>query len=76
MSPQDWSAVIVAAIAVVTAVYGLLRWLVKGWLIELKPNGGSSLKDAVNRLDAQAKEQSKRIDDIHEMLMTLINRKR
>lgn len=76
MSPQDWSAVIVAAIAVVTAFYGLLRWLVKGWLIELKPNGGSSLKDAVNRLDAQAKEQSKRIDDIHEMLMTLINRKR
>ena len=76
MSAQDWSAVIVASIAVITAVYGLLRWLVKGWLVELKPNGGSSLRDAVNRLDAQAKEQSKRIDDIHEMLLTLINRKR
>ena len=76
MSPQDWSTVIVASIAVISAVYGLLRWLVKGWLVELKPNGGSSLRDAVNRLDAQAKEQSKRIDDIHEMLMTLINRKR
>lgn len=76
MSPQDWSAVIVASLAVISAVYGLLRWLVKGWLVELKPNGGSSLRDAVNRLDAQAKEQSKRIDNIHEMLLTLINRKR
>ena len=76
MSVQDWSAVIIAVIALLSGFYGLLRWLVKNWLIELKPNGGSSVKDAVNRLDAQAKEQSKRIDDIHAMLRVLIERKK
>jgi hypothetical protein len=30
-----------------------VRWLVKHYLNELKPNGGSSLKDAVNRLETQ-----------------------
>lgn len=74
MSIQEWSAVVVALIATITAIYGLLRWLVKGWLIELKPNGGSSLKDAVNRLDVQAQEQSKRIDDIYGMLKLLLNK--
>jgi hypothetical protein len=28
-----------------------LRWLVKSFLYELKPNGGSSMKDKVNALE-------------------------
>jgi hypothetical protein len=28
-----------------------VRWLVKHYLYELKPNGGSSLKDKVNALE-------------------------
>lgn len=68
MSIQDWTALIIAGIAILTGVYGLLKWLVRNWLNELKPNGGASLKDAVNRLDTQSKEQSKRIDDIYSML--------
>jgi len=28
-----------------------LRWLVKSFLMELKPNGGSSMKDKVNVLE-------------------------
>jgi hypothetical protein len=76
MSVQDWSAVVVALIAALSGVYGLLRWLVKNWLNELKPNGGTSLKDAVNRLDIEVKSQSKRIDDIHAMIRVLIERKK
>jgi hypothetical protein len=76
MSIQDWSAVVVALIAVLSGVYGLLRWLVKNWLNELKPNGGTSVKDAVTRLDIEVKSQSTRIDDIHAMLRVLIERKK
>jgi hypothetical protein len=76
MSVQDWSAVAVALIAVLSAVYGLLRWLVKNWLNELKPNGGTSVKDAVTRLDIEVKNQGTRIDDIHAMLRVLIERKK
>jgi hypothetical protein len=36
----------------VTAV----RWMVKHYLNELKPNGGSSVKDSVNRLERQVEE--------------------
>lgn len=76
MSVQDWSAVAVALIAVLSGVYGLLRWLVKNWLNELKPNGGLSVKDAVTRLDIEVKSQGTRIDDIHAMLRVLISRKK
>jgi hypothetical protein len=68
MSVQDWGTVVITGIAVLTGVYGLLRWLVKNWLNELKPNGGASLKDAVCRLDTQVRDQGKRIDDIYSML--------
>lgn len=30
-----------------------IRWLVKHYLAELKPNSGSSLKDQINRLEAR-----------------------
>ena len=31
----------------------MIRWMVKHYLNELKPNGGSSLKDSVARLETQ-----------------------
>ena len=33
-----------------------VRWLVKHYLNELKPNGGSSVKDSVARLERQVEE--------------------
>jgi hypothetical protein len=53
MTPANWAGLIVSIIAIVSAFAGSVRWLVKHYLNELKPNGGSSLKDAVNRLEAQ-----------------------
>ena len=53
MTPANWAGLIVSIIAIVSAFTGSVRWLVKHYLNELKPNGGSSLKDAVNRLEAQ-----------------------
>ena len=40
---------------------GFSKWIVEKFLKELKPNGGSSLKDQVNRLE-------KRVDDIYHIL--------
>jgi hypothetical protein len=53
MTPANWAGLIVSIIAIVSAFAGSVRWLVKHYLNELKPNGGSSLKDAVNRLETQ-----------------------
>ena len=51
MSPQDWAGLILTVLTIVTIVTGGIRWLVKHYLNELKPNSGSSLKDSVNRLE-------------------------
>jgi len=51
MTPSNWAGLIVAIIAIVSAFAGSVRWLVKHYLYELKPNSGSSLKDSVIRLE-------------------------
>lgn len=51
MTPTEWAGLAVAIITLITAFTGLIRWLVKHYLYELKPNGGSSLKDKVNHLE-------------------------
>ena len=51
MSPQDWAGLTLTILTIVTIVTGGIRWLVKHYLNELKPNSGSSLKDSVNRLE-------------------------
>lgn len=51
MTASNWAGLIVSIIAIVTAFTGSVRWLVKHYLSELKPNSGSSLKDSVLRLE-------------------------
>jgi hypothetical protein len=62
MTPTNWASIIVAAIAIVTAFAGTIRWMVKHYLYELRPNGGGSLKDQVNRLE-------RRVDEVIDMLI-------
>jgi hypothetical protein len=55
-------AAICAAITTVFTGFAIgLRFLVKGWLNELRPNGGSSIKDQINRLEG-------RVDDLFVIL--------
>ena len=56
MSATDWAGLAVALVTTLTGFTTFVRWLVKHYLIELKPNGGSSLKDSVNRLERQVEE--------------------
>jgi hypothetical protein len=51
MQAQDYAAITVAVCTVIGGFSAAVRWLVKHYLAELKPNSGSSLKDSVNRLE-------------------------
>ena len=50
MSAIDWAGFIVAVMSIAAGFVTAVRWLVMHYLAELKPNGGSSLKDQVNSL--------------------------
>ena len=56
MSIEQWAGFIVSAITIAVAFTGSIKWLVKHYLAELKPNGGSSIKDQVNRLESRVDE--------------------
>jgi hypothetical protein len=61
MSAQDWAAFTVALMSITVGAASAIRWLVKHYLAELKPNGGGSVKDQVNRLE-------ERVDQIYLLL--------
>lgn len=49
MSIESWTAVLVGQITVVTSAAAGIKWLVKKYLSELRPNGGSSIHDKINK---------------------------
>jgi hypothetical protein len=53
MSPTDWMGVVVAALTVIGSFIGSVKWLVKHYLNELKPNSGSSMRDQITALEAR-----------------------
>jgi hypothetical protein len=57
MTANDWVAIAVGGCAILTSLLVALRWVIKGWLNELRPNGGSSMKDQITRLE-------QRVDDL------------
>lgn len=56
MTPQDWAAFFVAMFTLTGGLAAAVRFMVKHYLSELKPNGGSSLKDSVDRLEKQVEQ--------------------
>jgi len=50
MSPQDTAALVVAATTIIGSFIGSVKWLVKHYLSELKPNSGSSMRDEIAEL--------------------------
>ena len=51
MTPTDWAMLVATILGIISTVFMGLRWIVKSFLMELKPNGGLSLKDKVNALE-------------------------
>jgi len=53
MTIGEWTAVIGLVLAILTAVYSSMRFMVKSIMRELTPNGGKSLKDQVSRIETR-----------------------
>ena len=51
MTALDWASLSVAIVSILGSVAMGIKWLVKHYLAELKPNGGSSMRDKVNSLE-------------------------
>jgi hypothetical protein len=57
MTANEWVGIAVGVTAVSTSLLLGLRWVIKSYLQELKPNSGSSIKDQITRLE-------QRVDDL------------
>jgi len=53
VSVGEWTAVGALVLAVLTAIYSSMRVIVRSIMSELSPNGGSSMKDQVSRIEAR-----------------------
>jgi hypothetical protein len=51
MTPNEWAGLAVAVTTLIGTVAIGVRHLVKHYLYELRPNGGSSLKDKIDLLE-------------------------
>ena len=81
MTIQDWAALAVSVLTIVAVLAGAIKWLVKHYLSELKPNSGSSLKDQVSRLeirineaDNRRKDMEKKLDHMYDILIEYISK--
>jgi hypothetical protein len=70
MSVNEWIGFAVGVSTLVGAVAIGIRHLVKSYLAELKPNGGSSLRDEQNRQGDTIKRLENRIDEIYLLLIS------
>ena len=61
MTPNDFVAIAVGVSALLTSLLLALRWVIKSYLAELKPNSGSSMKDQLTRLE-------QRVDDLFSIM--------
>ena len=81
MTIQDWASLIVAILTIVSSIAFAIKWLVRHYLSELKPNSGSSLKDQVSRLeirineaDSRRKDMEKKLDHMYDILIDYISK--
>ena len=83
MSLEAWVGTIVGVLTIVTSVGLGVKWLVKHYFDEikheLKPNGGSSLKDQVNRIEKDLeiakqrnRDMSNKLNHMYEVLLDYI----
>jgi hypothetical protein len=64
MTANEWVAIVVGVCAVSTSLLVGLRFLIKSYLSELKPNSGTSIKDQICRLETQSLQLQQRVDDL------------
>ena len=65
MNVQMWVAVAVGVMAILTGVFGFMRFMIKAIMCEIGPEAnGTSLKGQVNRLERQMERMESRLDAV------------
>ena len=70
MNIYDWAGFGVAISTLIGSLGIGVRFLVKHYLSELKPNSGSSLRDQVEVNSQRLTRVEDRVDQIYELLLT------
>jgi hypothetical protein len=68
MDSNEWVAVIGCSIAMLTAIYSVMRMVTKSIMAELLPNSGKSMRDSIEVTKTEIKQLSNRVDDIYRIL--------
>jgi len=68
MSPTQWATFAAAIASITGGVFAMLRFVIKSYLIELKPNGGSSMRDSINVNTQRLERLELRVDEIFKIL--------
>ena len=68
MTAAEWAGFAVAIMTLLVGFTSAVRWLVKHYLSELKPNSGSSMRDAVNINTERLDRVEQRVDQIYLLL--------
>jgi type II secretory pathway component PulC len=67
MSAGEIISLVAVSLSIVTALLGGLLWIVKSQVQSLaqdmQPNGGSSTKDQLNRIESDVREVRNKVDD-------------
>ena len=65
MTANDWMALVVSVVTIIGSFIASVRWLVKHYLSELKPdgNGGHNLEGRVARIE-------EKIDTLYQILIS------
>lgn len=69
MSAAEWAGFAVAIMTLIAGFTAAIRWLVQHYLSELKPNSGSSMRDAVNINTERLDRVEQRVDQIYTILL-------
>jgi ATP-dependent protease HslVU (ClpYQ) peptidase subunit len=68
VTATEWAGFAVAVMTLIAGFTAAIRWLVQHYLSELKPNSGSSMRDAVNINTERLDRVEQRVDQIYLIL--------
>jgi len=67
MTAGEIISLVAVSLSIVTAVLGGLMWVIKAQVTsmrkDLQPNGGSSTKDQLNRIESDVRDVRSKVDD-------------
>ena len=74
MTIQDWAGLTLTILSIVVLLAGGIRFLVKNYLSELKPdgNGGHNLEGRIARVESRTEKMESKLDHMYEILIDFI----